>query len=126
MAAVDLRPAAGGAGVALSLDHLRVEGMRLRVGHRLPARHPARGTAVILTGRAEFIEKYEETVADLAAAGFAVAIFDWRGQGGSDRGSHNQNGRPWWTPRSSGASGVRRRTAAATITGDSRAPARPL
>ena len=33
----------------------------------------ARGTVVILTGRAEFIEKYEETVNDLAFAGYAVA-----------------------------------------------------
>ena len=40
---------------------------------------------VVLPGRAEFIEKYAETLNDLAASGFAVAILDWRGQGGSDR-----------------------------------------
>lgn len=44
-----------------------------------------RGTAVILQGRAEFIEKYFETVRDLRGRGFAVAAFDWRGQGLSDR-----------------------------------------
>ena len=40
---------------------------------------------VVLQGRAEFIEKYFETVRDLRARGFAVATFDWRGQGLSDR-----------------------------------------
>jgi lysophospholipase len=40
---------------------------------------------VILQGRAEFIEKYFETVHDLRKRGFAVATFDWRGQGLSDR-----------------------------------------
>jgi lysophospholipase len=44
-----------------------------------------RGTVVILQGRAEFIEKYFETVRDLRSRGFAVAAFDWRGQGLSDR-----------------------------------------
>jgi lysophospholipase len=44
-----------------------------------------KGTVVILTGRAEFIEKYFETVRDLRARGFAVAVLDWRGQGLSDR-----------------------------------------
>ena len=44
-----------------------------------------RGTVVVLQGRAEFIEKYYETVRDLRARGFAVATFDWRGQGLSDR-----------------------------------------
>ena len=39
----------------------------------------------MLQGRAEFIEKYFETVRDLRARGFAVATFDWRGQGLSDR-----------------------------------------
>jgi lysophospholipase len=43
------------------------------------------GTVIIATGRAEFIEKYFETVEDIQARGFAVAAFDWRGQGGSSR-----------------------------------------
>lgn len=43
------------------------------------------GTVIIATGRAEFIEKYAETIEDLQARGFAVAAFDWRGQGGSSR-----------------------------------------
>ncbi|MEJ2228949.1 MAG: alpha/beta hydrolase [Alphaproteobacteria bacterium] len=44
-----------------------------------------RGTICLFTGRAEFIEKYFETVTDLRRRGFAVAMMDWRGQGGSDR-----------------------------------------
>jgi lysophospholipase len=41
-------------------------------------------------GRTEFIEKYFETIGDFQRRGFAVATFDWRGQGGSDRliGNH--------------------------------------
>ena len=45
----------------------------------------ARGTVVLLQGRAEFIEKYGETVDDLRARGFAVCALDWRGQGRSGR-----------------------------------------
>ena len=44
-----------------------------------------RGTAVIMPGRTEFIEKYFETIADLRRRGFAVAFLDLRGQGGSKR-----------------------------------------
>jgi lysophospholipase len=44
-----------------------------------------KGTVCIFPGRAEFIEKYFETVRDLRARGFAVAMLDWRGQGGSQR-----------------------------------------
>lgn len=45
----------------------------------------ARGTICLVQGRTEYIEKYFETVADFQKRGFAVATFDWRGQGGSDR-----------------------------------------
>lgn len=44
-----------------------------------------RGTVVLLQGRAEFVEKYGETVDDLGARGFAVYALDWRGQGRSGR-----------------------------------------
>jgi len=43
------------------------------------------GTVCLFPGRGEFIEKYFETVSDLRRRGFAVAMMDWRGQGGSDR-----------------------------------------
>ena len=45
-----------------------------------------RGTAMVLTGRGEFIEKYAtEIVGELMDRGFAVYAVDWRGQGLSDR-----------------------------------------
>jgi len=44
-----------------------------------------KGTVCVFTGRAESIEKYFETVRDLRARGFAVAMIDWRGQGHSSR-----------------------------------------
>src|SRR4051794_20362014 len=60
------------------------DGVSLRYVRWLPP--PSRkGTVCIFQGRAEFIEKYFETVRDLQARGFAVATFDWRGQGLSDR-----------------------------------------
>ena len=60
------------------------DGVNLRFARWAPP--PGRkGTVVLLQGRAEFIEKYFETVRDLRARGFAVATFDWRGQGLSDR-----------------------------------------
>ena len=54
----------------------------LRAGVPPPGR---KGTVCLFQGRAEFIEKYFETVRDLRARGFAVATLDWRGQGLSDR-----------------------------------------
>jgi lysophospholipase len=60
------------------------DGVLLRFGRWEPP-PGRRGTVVILQGRAEYIEKYFETVRDLRARGFAVATFDWRGQGLSQR-----------------------------------------
>jgi lysophospholipase len=48
-----------------------------------------KGTVCLLHGRGDFIERYFETMADLRQRGFAVATFDWRGQGGSDRRLRN-------------------------------------
>lgn len=45
----------------------------------------ARATVVLLTGRAEFIEKYRETAAELTRRGFRVVQMDWRNQGLSGR-----------------------------------------
>ncbi|MEI8394492.1 MAG: alpha/beta hydrolase [Rhodospirillaceae bacterium] len=45
----------------------------------------ARGTVVLLTGRTEYLEKYQEFAEDWLARGFRVFSFDWRGQGLSSR-----------------------------------------
>jgi len=59
-------------------------GTKLRVAH-WPGAADGRGTVIIATGRAEFIECYGESIADLRRLGYAVVAFDFRGQGGSDR-----------------------------------------
>nr|WP_243446308.1 alpha/beta hydrolase [Polymorphobacter fuscus] len=50
-----------------------------------PGRAGGPGSLLVLTGRADFIEKYAETLHDLVDAGWGVASFDWRGQGLSGR-----------------------------------------
>lgn len=45
----------------------------------------ANATVLILPGRTEYCEKYGPVARTLAAAGFAVAAIDWRGQGLADR-----------------------------------------
>ena len=49
-----------------------------------------KGAVCLLQGRAEYIEKYFETVRELRSRGFAVMTFDWRGQGGSGRALGDQ------------------------------------
>jgi lysophospholipase len=61
------------------------DGKRIRYARFAADARPLQGTVVILTGRNECIEKYFETIRDLSARGFGAAIFDLRGQGGSDR-----------------------------------------
>jgi lysophospholipase len=64
------------------------DGASLRFARWAPP--PGRkGTVCLFQGRAEFIEKYFETVRDLRARGFAVATLDWRGQGMSQRALGN-------------------------------------
>jgi lysophospholipase len=60
------------------------DGVSIRYA-RWPPPPGRKGTVCLFQGRAEFIEKYFETVRDLRARGFAVATIDWRGQGGSQR-----------------------------------------
>ncbi len=64
------------------------DGTSFRVA-RFSGSDTSRGTAVILNGRTEFIEKYFETIGDLLERGYAVATLDWRGQGQSDRALEN-------------------------------------
>ncbi len=65
------------------------DGVRLRTAHWRPTARRTLGTVCIFQGRAESIERYFETVGDLRRRGFAVATFDWRGQGGSERRLRN-------------------------------------
>lgn len=65
------------------------DGIKLR--YAVSSGPPGRqGTVCIFPGRAEFIECYFETINDLHARRYAVAILDWRGQGGSERLSRNR------------------------------------
>jgi lysophospholipase len=58
------------------------DGVALRFARFAPP--PGRkGTLCLLHGRAEFIEKYFEVVEEARSRGFAVATFDWSGQGRS-------------------------------------------
>ncbi len=61
------------------------DGVSLRVAQWPASAMPIQGTVLLLQGRAEFIEKYFETVDHFRARGFDVVSFDWRGQGGSER-----------------------------------------
>lgn len=62
------------------------DGLRLRAGHWPAAEAVSgRGTVLLFTGRTEYLEKYAQAGADLAAAGYHVLGLDWRGQGLSDR-----------------------------------------
>jgi lysophospholipase len=65
------------------------KGLRLRYASWQSVLRERRGTVCILPGRSEFIEKYFEVVGELRRRGFAVAVLDWRGQGGSSRLTRN-------------------------------------
>jgi lysophospholipase len=60
------------------------DGARLRTACWRAPTGP-RGTVLLLTGRAEFIEKYQETAETLLTRGFDVFAMDWRNQGLSTR-----------------------------------------
>lgn len=65
------------------------DGVKLRFARWRATARRSHGTVCLLPGRSEPIEKYFETVDELRRRGFAVAAFDWRGQGGSDRHLRN-------------------------------------
>lgn len=69
---------------AVSGEITAADGVRLRYARWMPD-SGLKGTVAVFPGRAEFIEKYFEVVRELRSRGFAVAILDWRGQGGSQR-----------------------------------------
>jgi lysophospholipase len=68
------------------------DGVKLRAVTVPPsAGTKTRGTVVVMNGRAEFFERYYETMRDLSRRGFHVVGFDWRGQGGSTRQLKDRN-----------------------------------
>ncbi len=71
-------------GVTAAYFHA-ADGARIRYAWWGPTGMNKLGTVCILQGRGEFIEKYFEVVSDLRRRGFAVAVMDHRGQGGSSR-----------------------------------------
>ena len=82
LVALARNPVPSGAVVGAFASH---DKLVLRYAHWKATRNPRRGTIVIFPGRGETFEKYFEVIADLRRRGFAVAIHDWRGQGGSQR-----------------------------------------
>ena len=66
------------------------DGARLRYALFGTSSRPLHGTVCLFGGRGEFIEKYFEVVQDLRERDFAVATFDWRGQGASERPLRNR------------------------------------
>ena len=61
------------------------DGHRIRYGIWDCQRDEKRGSILLLVGRREFMEKYEETIGELNQRGFDVYCLDWRGQGLSSR-----------------------------------------
>lgn len=74
-------PAVGEVGYLYARD-----GKKLRNGVFMPRKTP-RGTIVLMTGYSEFIEKYFETIGDLLARDYCVAVLEWRGHGLSEGNS---------------------------------------
>ena len=60
-----------------------------RIRFEPPADKAPRGSILFMPGRADFYEKYLETLAEWSAAGWDVSAADWRGQGASGRMTAN-------------------------------------
>ena len=59
-------------------------GREIRYGHAVPKGDP-KGTVVITTGYADFMEAYHETINSYLDRGFSVWMMDWAGHGGSEK-----------------------------------------
>ena len=59
-------------------------GKKIRYGHAEP-KGTKKGTVVITTGYADFIEAYHETIHEYLDRGYAVWMMDWAGHGGSEK-----------------------------------------
>ncbi len=60
------------------------QGKKIRYGHAEPDGEK-KGTVIITTGYADFMESYYETVHEYLDRGYAVWMMDWAGQGGSEK-----------------------------------------
>lgn len=78
-------PAAFAAPAGMTWGTFATKGAELRWGH-LAAPNP-RANCIVVGGFGEFVEKYYETLGDLARMGFSTWCLDWRGQGRSTRPS---------------------------------------
>lgn len=67
------------------------DGVRIRYATARSFQADPGALVVILNGRAEFIEKYADIIAEFQKKGFDVATLDWRGQGLSDRELANRH-----------------------------------
>lgn len=61
------------------------DGSYLRYAHYYMTHTTPRSKMLVLSGRREFIEEYEDVNRDFLRRGFDVWCFDWRGQGASKR-----------------------------------------
>lgn len=61
------------------------DGLSIRYGIWPADNRRSRGSVLLLNGRKEFLEKYQETIDELGQRGFTVFSIDWRGQGLSTR-----------------------------------------
>lgn len=66
------------------------DGTRLRMAV-WPSPKEAKGTILMFPGRTEYVEKYGRVAVDMAAAGYAMVAFDYRGQGLADRPAHRRD-----------------------------------
>ncbi|MCP3900486.1 MAG: alpha/beta hydrolase [Desulfobacteraceae bacterium] len=66
------------------------DSLNLRYGYTETCKDKSKGLILLLHGRAEFIEKYNEIIIHLVNKGFDVFTLDWRGQGLSDRETANR------------------------------------
>ena len=76
----------------LSIDYFTApDGVRIRYAVARSLRTDPCAMVILLTGRAEFIEKYAGIIKEFQKKGFDVATLDWRGQGLSDRELANRH-----------------------------------
>ncbi|MFO7885807.1 MAG: alpha/beta hydrolase [Desulfobacteraceae bacterium] len=67
------------------------DGKKIRYGRADPLFVRKKGIVLLLNGRSEFMEKYNELVLELLAKRFSVFSLDWRGQGLSCRETENRH-----------------------------------